>query len=96
MAMKRMSPHEAVYYVILKQCKILDDDDETELTIDDLQVDHRLNRIRVKYMNGQSQFIGLDEQIDIDVDGVSLETTHTGQETPITPTKPRKGNKKRK
>jgi len=78
MAMRKMSPTGLVYYMALKDIPFKDDDGVTKI-LTDVQIDVKLKRLRCVFDNGDIQFMGLYDDIEMDPSSISVPVSHGGQ-----------------
>lgn len=95
MATKQISLWDGFFYLVFKNAKIADDNDVLH-TITDIQVDFLGDRFTVTFDNGDVRNIGFKDIVLMDIDGISLEVAHQGNESQNIPTKKRLKNRKRK
>jgi hypothetical protein len=95
MTTKQISLWDGLFYLLYKNTQIADDDDVLH-TIDDIQVDFTSSRFTITFSNGDTRTVGFKDIVLMDIDGVLLETSHSGNEIQNKPNKKRLKNRKRK
>lgn len=95
MATKQISFWDGLFYMYYKNTQVGDDDDVMR-SISDIQVDFTSQRFTITFDNEDVRTVGFKDIVLMDIDGATLETSHSGSEQQKSPNQKRLKNRKRK